>query len=81
MSAYESLKKAINLAGGQTELARRVTDLSGKDVKQQHVYNWLHRQRQCSKCFARYVAEAVGNEVTKEDLCPDLYSPIAKKTS
>lgn len=79
MSAYESLKKAIELAGGQTALARKVSNLSGENVKQQHVYNWLHRQKQCSRSFARYVEKAVNNAVTKEDLCPELYLPVSDK--
>ncbi len=77
MSPKDSLRKAIKLAGGQTELARRVSELSGKAIKQQHVYNWLHRQQQCSRTYARFVELAVKSEVTKEELCPDLYPPIS----
>ena len=78
MSAYESLKRAINIAGGQTALAKEVSALSGKTVKQQHVYNWLHRERQCSKYFARFVEEAVDHKITKEQLCPDIYPEETK---
>lgn len=78
MSAYESLKKAIEIAGGQTALARDVSTLSGKAVKQQQVYNWLHREKRCSRYFARFVEEAVDHKVTKEQLCPDLYPEDTK---
>ncbi|WP_238308987.1 helix-turn-helix domain-containing protein [Escherichia coli] len=39
-----ALSEAIALAGGQSELARKLTASSGHLVKQQHVWNWLNRE-------------------------------------
>lgn len=40
-----ALSEAIALAGGQSELARKLTASSGRLVKQQHVWNWLNREK------------------------------------
>lgn len=40
-----ALSEAIETAGGQSELARKLTASSGKEVKQQQVWNWLNREK------------------------------------
>lgn len=40
-----ALLEAIEVAGGQSELARKLTEISSKPVKQQQVWNWLHREK------------------------------------
>lgn len=40
-----ALLEAIEVAGGQSELARKLTEASDKPVKQQQVWNWLHREK------------------------------------
>jgi DNA-binding transcriptional regulator YdaS (Cro superfamily) len=39
--SIQSLKKAVDLAGGQTALARALTR-PGRTITQAHVWKWLH---------------------------------------
>lgn len=62
------LQKAIDLAGSQSELARRV------GVKQQHVWKWLNRnKRGVPGEYVIPIEEATG--VSRHELRPDLYPP------
>lgn len=45
----EALTEAINAAGSQSELARKLTEISGRKVKQQQVWNWLHREKRLNR--------------------------------
>lgn len=40
-----ALSEAIEIAGGQSELARKISLEAGGLVKQQQVWNWLHREK------------------------------------
>lgn len=40
-----ALTEAIEIAGGQSELARKISLEAGGLVKQQQVWNWLHREK------------------------------------
>lgn len=63
----KALEKAIELAGSQAELARRL----GK--KQAHIWNWLHRDKRVPADMAISIEHAVGGQVTRQALRPDLY--------
>ena len=65
----EALQLAIELAGGQSALAR----LCGGRVKQAHVWNWLNRNRALPSEHARTVEEALGGKVTRYQLRPDVF--------
>ena len=81
MDQFEALKSAIELAGGQSSMAEKLTKLSRKldcisehkSISQQSVYNWLTRQKQSPSKYARLIAEVVHQEVTANQLRPDLY--------
>ncbi|WP_420997613.1 transcriptional regulator [Cupriavidus sp. 30B13] len=63
-----SLQRAVEVAGSQSELARRI------GVRQMHVWNWLNRSK--GKVPGEYVLpieRATG--VSRHDLRPDLYPP------
>ncbi|MFI9652822.1 transcriptional regulator [Guyparkeria halopsychrophila] len=63
-----ALARAVDLAGSQSELARRI------GVDQPHIWNWLNRGRK--RVPGEYVIpieEAVGGAVTRQQLRPDLY--------
>ncbi|EFL5716744.1 helix-turn-helix domain-containing protein [Shigella dysenteriae] len=66
-----ALKEAINAAGGQSELARKLTVASGKDVKQQQVWNWLHREKRPPIKQSQNIERITG--VPKERLRPDVF--------
>lgn len=48
-----ALSEAIALAGGQSELARKLTASSGRLVKQQQVWNWLNREKNHQQNYQR----------------------------
>ena len=72
------LERAIQIAGGQSALARAC------DVKQGHVWNWLNKSGKCPAEHVLNVEEATGGKVTRHQLRPDLYpatesEPLAPK--
>lgn len=60
------LDKVIELVGGQAELARKVS------VSPQVVNGWCKRNRVAAKKVLD-VEKAVGGQVTRYDLRPDIY--------
>lgn len=69
MTPRQALQKAVDLAGGQSELARRI----GGKVKQQHVHYWLTRMEQISHEHVLACERAVGGQVTRHQLRPDIF--------
>lgn len=67
----KALSKAINAAGSQSELARRLSEISGTTVKQQQVWNWLHREKRAPIKQAQFIEQLTG--ITKELLRPDVF--------
>jgi len=65
---------ALELAGSQAELARRLRE-QGKAVKQQHIWNWLNRDKKVPPDMAKPICAAFNGLIAPHDLCPDLYPP------
>lgn len=63
----EHLKRAVEIAGGQAPLARAI------GVKQQHVWNWLHRDCKTPAEHVLAIEKAVGGQVSRHDLRPDVF--------
>lgn len=63
----DALKKAVELAGGQSQLAKAI------GVKQQHVWNWLHRDGKPAAEFVLPIESAVSGRVTRYELRPDVF--------
>lgn len=61
------LEKAVEFAGSQAELARRI----GK--AQAHVWNWLHRDKDVPAESVLAIEAATEGQVTRHELRPDLY--------
>lgn len=70
--ANEHLERAIALAGGQAPLARKLTDLTGREYKQGHVWAWLNRYELPPEVVIP-IESVVGGEVTRHQLRPDIY--------
>jgi len=72
----DALKKAVELCGGQTELARLVNKHLPENVSkasQALIWSWLFRT---GKVLAEYVIaieKATSGTVTRHELRPDLY--------
>jgi DNA-binding transcriptional regulator YdaS (Cro superfamily) len=81
MGKTSFLLLAIDLAGGQTALAEKLTDQAlnsgllpkGKKVSQQSVSNWVLRHKQSPSKYAALIAAIVNQKVTANQLRPDLY--------
>ena len=70
----ETLKRAIELAGGQGALAAKVNALlqGGERIGSTAIANWIQRgQVPADRVIP--VARAVDHQVTPHDLRPDLY--------
>ena len=63
----KQLKRAIFLAGGQTNLAKQV------GLSQPYIWNWLNRDRCVPAEFVIPVCKATSWEVTPNQLRPDIY--------
>lgn len=64
-----ALEEAIEAAGGQSALARAISATSGQ-VKQGHVWSWLHRDLKVPPEHCPVIEHVTG--VTCERLRPDL---------
>lgn len=61
------LEKAIELAGGQSELARII------NVSQPRIWNWLHRDKKVPAEYVNAIVNATGERVTRHQLRPDIF--------
>lgn len=69
-----ALRRAVQMAGGQAALAEKLTQIMGETIEQQHVWNWLHRNK--GPLGGKYVIpieKAIEGRVTRYELGPDLY--------
>lgn len=70
--SQSALERAIEAAGSQAELARRI----GK--KQAHIWNWLNRDKCVPAEVAIPIEQATEGKVTRHDLRPDIFGPAPK---
>lgn len=63
----EALTRAIEIVGGQTQLARLL------GVKQANVWHWLKRAEHVPAEYVLAIEKATGGQVRRRDLRPDLY--------
>lgn len=75
----KALDRAVELAGGQTALAKKVSErVKGTGVNpitQSHVWNWLNRDRKVPGEYGIPIEEVVGGKVTRHELCPTVFGP------
>lgn len=76
----QALERAIEIAGSQAELARRIAAFSEKtkNVKQAHVWNWLNRDLEVPADMVLAVEASTSDDhgrprVLRHDLRPDIY--------
>lgn len=77
-TGLEALRKAIILAGGQADLAKRLDEIGQRQMppmrcKPQNVWAWLNRDGRVPGEWARHVAEAVAFKVLPTEVRPDIY--------
>lgn len=67
MRVPQALARAVEVVGGQTQLARLL------GVKQANVWHWLNRADHVPGEFVLAIERATGGEVSRHELRPDLY--------
>ena len=73
MTKLEALKKAFSVLGGQTAVAA----VCGGKVQQQHVWNWLERDKKLPERYAMRIHRATsakGSLVPAWELCPEAFA-------
>lgn len=84
------LQIAIEIAGGQSELAKRINDwfeaknLGKKRIKQQHVYKWINHPSGVPTVPPEYrlaIEEITNRVVTVRSLSHDIYPPGIKEVA
>ena len=65
MNKNPALQRAVDIMGGQKSLAEAI------GVKQQHVWNWLNRDKRIPLERAIAIENATAGQVTAADLRPD----------
>lgn len=73
MAKKTAIERAVEEAGGQTELARRLSTIMDKPVSQQHIWNWLFRGSAISAEYVIPIEKAVDGKVSRHDIRPDIY--------
>lgn len=71
---HEALKRAVEIAGGQTALARLV----GK--RQGHVWDWLNSTKKLAPEIAVAIERAIDGQVRRDELRPDIFDPPGDTT-
>lgn len=74
----EGLRKAIELAGGQAALAKRLDEIGCNQsppmrCKPQNVWAWLNRDGRVPAEWARFVSQAVDFQVIPQEIRRDIY--------
>jgi len=76
MTPLQALEKAVVALGGQTATAK-VCSTADAPVRQQHVFNWLNRDKKLPALHAVRVHKATckaGDPVYAWELCPEAFS-------
>lgn len=74
-----ALERAIEIAGSQAELARRVAKIKADPkIKQAHIWNWLNRDKEIPADMVLALEASTHDEqgrpqVLRYDLRPDIY--------
>lgn len=73
-AALDAFDRAIQIVGGQTELARQLAARTGRNIRQGSIWSWRHRTKRLPPDIAPYI-EAItsekGSRIGRAELCPD----------
>lgn len=76
----EALQAAVEIAGSQAELARRLAEhTKNPKVKQAHVWNWLNRDKEVPAEMAVPIESVTADpgtgkaRVYRQELCPKVF--------
>ncbi len=71
--AQSALETAVDIAGTQKELARRITEHHGREITQPYISRWMNDTKRVPAEYVLAVEKAVQGQVTRHQLRPDLY--------
>lgn len=72
--------KAVDLVGGQTEMARLLSLCTGRKILQGHVWAILYRNKKPFPAeLCRAVEIVTDHKITRDRLRPDLFPPAKRK--
>lgn len=80
MDMLNALTRAVDLAGGQSELARRL-QAQGLQVKQQNIDYWIRFSKKAPGKFARGIETATDGQVTRYELRPDVFGDTPERVA
>lgn len=67
------IRSAVDLVGGQVELAKRLSEIMGRNIRQSHIWNWLNRPGPLPAEYAIPIEKATDGRVRRGELRPDIY--------
>lgn len=79
MTEYEALLKTVDVAGGQSALAKALTKRMKREsrpIRQGHVWKWLNISKRLPELYvfhAEAITEERGDKVPAFELCPALF--------
>lgn len=75
MNRHEALLKAIEVLGGPTAMAEKLSKSMNEQVKQNQVSMWNIRSKRLPEKYAFHtelLTDQAGNKVSVKELCPNL---------
>ena len=74
MAKPAPLQRAVDLVGGQSEMARRLSAITNRNVTPAHVWNWLNRAAGAAPAeYCLAIEAATSGAVTRYALRPDVF--------
>lgn len=70
----QHLRNAVEIVGGQSALARALTDLTGKKYRQGHIWQWLNNYDLPAQ-LAVPIETITEGAVSRHELRPDVFGP------
>lgn len=72
-SGKDALVQAVEILGGQAQLARAMSEQAGRAISQQWLWSVLRRNKPVPAEFCLPAEAATSGKVTRHQLRPDLY--------
>lgn len=70
----QALRKAVDLAGGQTALAKKINAIAGSELSQGHVWAWLNKEnRKVPAEFCHVISQITAGRISPTELRPDVF--------
>lgn len=73
MNELQAITQAVEILGGPTRTAEKLTESMGKRVAQNTVSDWINKHKRCPEKYAwhlQHLTEQAGKTIYASDLCP-----------